>query len=125
MSNSAHRKKLRSDFSGGLEGTLEGIGIVVLLVGLISGILHIAIFRVVGIFSALNVWVGAVVIWAVMRSLAELIRLQKKRLNLPYSGAISAAKESVMYSCSACGALLYSDTRCERCGIAIDGNPEE
>ena len=124
MSNTANKKKHRSSFSGGLEGMLDGIGVVVLLVGFISGVLHLDMFRFLGALSALNVWLGALVIWAVLRSLGELIRLQKKRLNLPYDGCISEAKEMVIYACSECGAVLYSDTRCERCGRSIASSPE-
>jgi len=121
MSETTKKKRVKSTFSGGLEGTLDSSGFCLFLAGLLAGTWVLATYGSGGILPTLFLWIGPHVMRLILRALAESIRLQKKALCLPYGGKISEAKETVMYACSECGALLHSETRCDSCGRTIDG----
>lgn len=122
MSDTTKRKRAKSTFHGGVEGSLDSGAIAVLLMGLLAGLWALRAEGSCGILWAVFLWIVASVSRLVLRSLAENIRLQKKALGLPYSGKISEAKETVIYSCSECGAMLHSETRCDSCGRTVEGD---
>jgi predicted RNA-binding Zn-ribbon protein involved in translation (DUF1610 family) len=122
MSETTKKKRERSTYYGGLEGILDSSGFVVFLIGLLAGIWVLVIAGSTGILLAVTIWTVAFVVRLVLRALAECIRLQKKGVGLPYGGKISKAQETVIYTCSECGAMLHTDSRCESCGRPIDGS---
>lgn len=121
MSETAKKRKIRTISRGGLEGSLDTFGFIVLLLGILAGIWFLVVGGFKGIFSALFVSVLSFGIRLVLRALAEIIRLQKKGLGLPYGGQISEAQTVEIHVCSECGTVLHSDSRCESCGRTLDG----
>ena len=121
MTETTKKKKEMSTYYGGLEGTLDSIAFTILPMSLFFGIGAIAIEKQEGVLTVFFIWFIAFVARLVLRALAESLRLQKKALGLPYGGKISQAQETVMFSCSECGAILHSETRCESCGRTIEG----
>lgn len=121
MSETTKKKRAKSTFHGGLEGSLDSGALVVLLMGLGAGIWALFEGGSNGILWAVTLWIVASVSRLVLRALADCIRLQKKSLNLPYGGKISEAQETVMHACSECGAALHSETRCDSCGRTVQG----
>lgn len=105
---------------GGLESKLDAAAWIQLVLGLLFA-LGLLVFTggkgiVVVMLVALNSWLA----WLVLRAVAEIIRLQKKANGLPYGGRISEATAVIIEKCPSCGAVLYSDDRCERCGNTRD-----
>ena len=121
MSETAKKKKVRTISRGGLEGSLDTFGFIVLLLGILAGIWFLVVGGFKGIFSALFVSVLSFGIRLVLRALAEIIRLQKKSLGLNYGGQISEAQSIEIHVCNVCGEILHSDSRCESCGRTLDG----
>ncbi len=122
MSETTKKQRAKSTFHGGLEGTLDSCGFLLLLSGLLIGIWVLGTYGRAGILLALCLWIVPYVLRLILRALAESIRLQKKALGLPYGGKISKAKETVLYACSECGAILHSETRCDSCERMIEGS---
>ena len=123
MTETTIKKRGTSTFHGGREGTLDSSGFVVLLIGVLGGGMWVrAVAGSNGILSDITMWIGAFVRRVVLRALAEIIRLQRKRVGLPYGGKISEAQETVTYTCGECGAMLHTDSRCESCGRTIGGS---
>lgn len=120
MSETARKKKAKSNFHGGLESTLDLTGFIIQLVGILAGVGTLIFAGAAGILPALVQVGGAWLCRLVLRAFAESIRLQKRAQGLPYDVQISAPKEDVTYTCSECGAMLHSSTRCDACGRAIE-----
>jgi hypothetical protein len=113
------RRLLRA---GGLESLVDSAACMLLCVGILiscSALLSMSLLGVVVFFLGLF---GSFIQWLLFRCIAELIRLQKKLAGLEYSGAISAAVEETIYTCSNCHVLLHSETRCDSCGSEISLN---
>ncbi len=119
MSETARKKKAKSNFHGGLESTLDLTGFIIQLVGILAGVGTLIFAGAAGILPALVQVGGAWLCRLVLRAFAESIRLQKRAQGLPYDGRISEPKEEVIYACSECGAMLHSDKRCESCGRTL------
>lgn len=117
--------KKKSTFSGGLEGTLDVVAKVVLVVAVVNAVAALAVTQGKAWPGVPNILITGTVSWVSLRALAEIIRLLKKSAGLSYGGQISEAEEHVEKTafCAECGALLHSDTRCESCGRTIDGAP--
>ena len=122
MSETTKKQRAKSTYQGGLEGTLDSCGSLLFLTGLLLGIWVLGTYGRAGFLVALGLWILPYVLRLILRALAESIRLQKKALGLPYGGKISEAKETVMYACSECGAMLHSETRCDSCERRIEGS---
>ena len=122
MSETAKKKKIRTISRGGLESSLDTFGFIVLLLGILAGFWFLIVGGLKGIFSALFVSVLSFGIRLVLRALAEIIRLHKKNLGLPYGGQISEVQSIEIHICSVCGEILHSDSRCESCGSTLDGD---
>ncbi|MFC5454717.1 hypothetical protein [Prosthecobacter fluviatilis] len=126
MSESSNESKTtrkirgKSHFHGGLESTLDTTGYIVMTLGVLMAAVLVIKARAAAIFPALGLLVLSWLCRVILRALAEHLRLQKKAQGLPYDGQISEALETVTYTCSECGAMLHSDTRCEACGRAIE-----
>ena len=113
--------------SGGLETTVDFWATVLLLLGIISSFFIVLIGMIVGarpfwfvLLLATFVAINCAVVWVVLRSVAEIIRLLKKISGLKYSGEISGAESShQFYACSNCGQMLHSETTCDTCGAKI------
>lgn len=121
MSETAKKRKIRTISRGGLEGSLDKGGSVVILFGIHAGVWFLIVGEINGIFAAIFVVVLSYGFRLVLRALAEIIRLQKKGLGLPYGGQISEAQTVEIHVCSECGTVLHSDSRCESCGRTLDG----
>ena len=117
--------------SGGMEDTLDEIGGIVLVCGIVGGI--IAIFAAIIAFSNSQVAIGvdllcvglvticvASVNRILFRAGAELIRLLKKLNGLKYAGSITQPVEFNVYKCSSCSSPLGLDQKqCFGCGGKI------
>ena len=118
--NTARKIPGRSIFHGGLESTLETTALLLMQAAGLAAVATLIIAGVAGVLPALLQVTAAWLVRLILRVLAEHLRLQKKALGLPYDGQISAPKEEVTYTCSECGAMLHSSTRCDACGRAIE-----
>lgn len=113
--------------SGGLESTVDFWANLLLLLGIIASFFIVLVGMFAGarpfwfvLFLATCVLLASAVVWVVLRSLAEIIRLLKKISGLKYSGEISGAESShQFYACSNCGHMLHSETTCDTCGAKI------
>lgn len=113
--------------SGGLESTIDFWATVLLLLGILSSFFIVLVGMILGaqpfwfvLLLATFVALSMAVVWVVLRSLAEMIRLLKKIAGLQYSGEISGAESShQFFSCSNCGQMLHSETTCDTCGAKI------
>lgn len=110
----------RSIFHGGLESTLDTTALLLMQAAGLAAVATLIIAGVAGVLPALLQVTAAWLVRLILRVLAEHLRLQKKAQGLPYDGQISAPKEEVTYTCSECGAMLHSSTRCDACGRAIE-----
>lgn len=122
MSETAKKRKFRTISRGGLEGSLDRGGFIVLLLGLLAGVWFLIMGGFKGILPATFVVVLSYWFRLVLRALAENIRLQKKSLGLNYGGQISEVQSIEIHVCSVCGEILHSDSRCESCGSTLDGD---
>lgn len=125
MSRQAYKKKLRSEFWGGLESSLDLSGFFAVLLGLLLAVRTMVVAGFGGVVPAIVQLAAACIIRLVLRTLAELLRLHKKRMNLPYSGKISEAAENVVYICSECGGTPFSDSQCASCGRTFEVRSSE
>jgi|GEM_PF-1471492 len=110
----------KSLFHGGLESTLDTTALLLMQAAGLAAVATLIIAGVAGVLPALLQVIAAWLLRLILRALAEHLRLQKRAQGLPYDGQISAPKEDVTYTCSECGAMLHSDTRCDACGRAIE-----
>lgn len=62
----------------------------------------------------------ALFVWAMVRGLAEHLRLQKKIAGIAFEGEISHAKENIVWACGNCGANLTTENQCQVCGFEIE-----
>lgn len=62
----------------------------------------------------------ALFVWAMVRGLAEHLRLQKKIAGIAFEGEISHAKEDIVWACGNCGANLTTENQCQVCGLEIE-----
>ncbi|QEG21491.1 hypothetical protein [Mariniblastus fucicola] len=106
--------------AGGLEGLLDSAAIVLLAVGIIGTVASLVWLKLYGILPALSILINTILVWLLLRSIAEIIRLLKKQAGLPYAGDISYPDATVAYTCSECGAMLHSESRCDSCGANIE-----
>lgn len=113
--------------SGGLESTVDFWATVLLLLGIITSFFIVLIGMIAGaqpfwfvLILATCEAIGIAVVWVVLRSLAEILRLLKKIAGLKYSGEITGTESShQFYACSNCGQMLHSETTCDTCGAKI------
>lgn len=110
----------KSIFHGGLESTLDTTALLLMQAAALAAVATLIIAGVAGVLPALLQVIAAWLARLILRALAEHLRLQKRAQGLPYDGQISAPKEDVTYTCSECGAMLHSSTRCDACGRAIE-----
>ena len=103
-------------YQGGLESKLDAAAWIQLVLGLLFAIGLLVFTGGKGIVAVMLVALNSWLAWLVLRAVAEIIRLQKKAAGIPYGGRISEATAVVIEKCSACGAVLYNEERCERCG---------
>ena len=108
--------------AGGLEGTLDFAAIAILVIGIIGAVVTLVLLRFAGVLPAFGILINAALIWLLLRSVAEIIRLLKLQADLPFGGKISNADQTIVYTCSDCGALLHSETRCDYCGASIESD---
>lgn len=113
--------------SGGLETTVDFWATVLLLLGIITSFFIVLVGMIAGaqpfwfvLLLATCVAIGIAVVWVVLRSLAEILRLLKKIAGLQYSGEITGTESShQFFACSNCGQMLHSETTCDTCGAKI------
>lgn len=110
----------KSIFHGGLESTLDTTALLLLQAAGLAAVATLIIAGVAGVLPALLQVIAAWLVRLILCALAEHLRLQKRAQGLPYDGEISAPKEDVTYTCSECGAMLHSSTRCDACGRVIE-----
>lgn len=124
----AHRVlDIKRSNSGGLETTVDFWATVLLLLGIITSFFIVLVGMIAGaqpfwfvLLLATCVAIGIAVVWVVLRSLAEILRLLKKIAGLQYSGEITGTESShQFFACSNCGQMLHSETTCDTCGAKI------
>lgn len=126
-------KTSTTHWKGGIEQSLEGFADFFTF----AGVLGCAGFFLLSLvasssgfsFGAVVLGIGAAMLLgglfarAVTRTLADLVRLQKKANGIPFSGRISEAKgrQTESLSCSACGAPIASvGKKCANCNAVFD-----
>lgn len=113
--------------SGGLESIVDFWANLLLLLGIISSFFIVLVGMILRaqpflfvLFLATCVALNGAVVWVVLRSLAEILRLLKNIAGLSYSGDISGTESSrQFYVCSNCGQMLHSETTCDSCGAKL------
>ena len=108
----------------GLESLLDFSAFTILAIGIpVSCLLGwatvVSEFSAGGIVSCCAVGLGSWFLWLILRWMAEVIRLQKQKADLPYDGHITGPYDEVVASCSNCGAVLLSKDRCDCCGARL------
>ncbi|MGB7343913.1 MAG: hypothetical protein WBD20_06855 [Pirellulaceae bacterium] len=108
----------------GLESILDFAAVMVVILSGISAVWFVVFIARVdpltGLVLCLSIASIAFVSWLLLRSLAELIRLQKRNAGLEYSGKITGSQYDVVNSCSNCGNMLHSEVACDVCGARIE-----
>lgn len=104
----------------GLETLVDMIAIAFLIFGAMVAIGLLLTFTIWGLIASISTILGALLIWLLLRCLAEHIRLQKKIAGLDYEGAITGPCEETIWSCGNCGQMLHSENRCDCCGARIE-----
>ena len=103
---------------GGLEARLDCSAWAVLILGLIGATL---VLISTGLVAAAFIGANAWIMWLALHSLAEIVRLQKRANDLPYSGEISQTEEVAIRRCGSCGDILEGTTYCESCQKSVVG----
>ncbi|WP_442509503.1 hypothetical protein SH528x_001079 [Novipirellula sp. SH528] len=102
-----------------LESDLDFIAVLALVLGGLA-LLGIPMFHgVAGFLYFCSVVIGSFLTWLLLRTLAELIRLQKRIAGMDYAGRISGPYYDTVSTCGNCGAMLYSDVCCDGCGARL------
>lgn len=112
-------------YLGGLEGKLDGVAWTLLWLGLLLALVVLFI-NPIGFVASVGIVINAILIWVVLRALAEIIRLLKHQAGLPYGGRVTSPNERVdgNWECTACGGKLYDPSICDHCGREIVGTEE-
>jgi len=103
----------------GLEGVLDFVAAMTLIVGGLAACTAVIVFKIPGLLMCLSIAIGTLLQFLLLRCFAELIRLQKRIAGLEYSGRISGSYEDTVSTCSHCGSMLHSDVCCDGCGARI------
>lgn len=103
----------------GLETILDFTALLTLVFGGLASIGIILFAGVAGFLLFCSVAIGSFLNWLLLRSLAELIRLQKRIVGLDYAGRISGSYYDTVPTCGNCGAVLRSDVCCHGCGARL------
>ena len=125
MNETSVRQEQSVQRTGGLEGTIDILAWCWLIIGCIATIawfgLMVADFGMRAAANAAASFLSTLTIWAVLRAIAEHLRLQKKIAGVAYGGKITAPYERdlTIYRCEKCGHMLYDDSRCDACGAEI------
>ena len=115
--------------SGGLESTLAGLAALWLVFGICSVLIAFTLTLTVNFLMAIIQLVSSlfttIVVWLIIRALAELIRLGKLQNGLPYSGKISSSNAVTVYNCGKCGAAVHTNVdQCYACGAKFETDPK-
>lgn len=109
-------------YSGGIESTLEGFGMFYMVIGLLGAIIFTIVFLngnpLLYLEFALVSLLSAFFPFAVLKGLAELLRVQKKASNLLYAGTLDLPSSEVKEShCDSCDAIVprYGQPTCDNC----------
>ena len=103
----------------GLETILDFVSVLVLILGALASVLALTALGWPGLAMSCMIASGAFLNWLFLRSIAELIRLQKRIAGLDYAGRISGSYIDTVPTCSNCGSMLHSDVACEGCGARL------
>ncbi|OYP30408.1 hypothetical protein [Rhodopirellula sp. MGV] len=108
----------------GLESVLDFSAVMMLFIGIVVTCSLAWACLATGFRLDLILWCGLAVAcfwfaWLVLRWMAELIRIQKQRIGIPFDGHISGPYDETVNSCSSCGAVLISDFKCDCCDARI------
>jgi hypothetical protein len=103
----------------GLETILDFVSVLALILGALASLLALISLGWPGLAMFGMIASGAFLNWLVLRSIAELIRLQKRIAGLEYSGRISGSYFDTVPTCSNCGSMLHSDVACDACGARL------
>ena len=98
---------------------LETIVDIAAIAIVILGFLVTLILLVTGPVASGCTLIGTFFNWLLLRCLAEHLRLQKKIAGCEFQGKISGPSEEVISTCSYCGQMLHSNSRCDACGAQI------
>lgn len=116
-------EKKRPTNSNSLESLWDLLAVVVLFLGLCTaiGVLLVPLFwgSLSGVLFSPLVGFASFSSWLVCRTVAELLRIQKKIAGLSYLGQISCPGSETVLVCSNCQHLLHSIDRCDQCGATI------
>ncbi len=108
----------------GLETILDFVSVFGLILGALASVLALISLDWPGLAMSGMIASGAFLNWLFLRSIAELIRLQKRIAGLEYSGRISGSYFDSVPTCSNCGSMLHTDVACDGCGarlLKLDG----
>lgn len=106
--------------SGGTESSLDKLALFFLIISVIAVIVCFGVAAVTDsgmvLLPGLASLIMGVSAYVILGGAAEIIRLLKRQIGLPYSGIITRPDKGLEYLCSECNCtfLSYAD-RCPRC----------
>ncbi len=116
--------RTRQPVGQGLEKAIDVVAWTLLVVGglalLVLGFVASGDAGPAGFLVVLNPAVVVVVVFLVLRALAEILRLLKSAAGLPYSGTISGSRTVPELRCGRCRNVLHDADRCDACGASIE-----
>ena len=115
--------------SNSIESQLDGIGLFIIFISIISAIGLIYLSQdetikqsgssVIYIAIGIAIFLQGIIWRIVARAGAEIIRLLKKLNDISYTGLITGEDEEIV--CSECGAVVMEDAKfCPECGTNLD-----
>ena len=112
----------------GLEDTLDICASALLMLGIIGAVVLLILGSVVwsflpaiGLAGGIGLAGSSWFAWLVLRGLAEIVRLQKRANDLPYSGKISQTEKGDAKRCDSCGQILEGTSFCDTCQQSVAG----
>jgi hypothetical protein len=115
--------------SNSIESQLDGIGLFIIFISIISAIGLIYLSQdetikqsgssVIYIAIGIAIFLQGIIWRIIARAGAEIIRLLKKLNDISYTGFITGEDEEIV--CSECGAVVMEDAKfCPECGTNLD-----
>lgn len=120
MSEKTKRKIISESHTGGLESLLDVLAILSFVFSVLVGIGFLIELEGAGIFLFLVIAAAGVLPYALLKAVAEMVRLLKKLNGLQYGGEISKHTTDKTYGCGACGEPIFQWGQCGSCGVEIE-----
>lgn len=103
----------------GIESKLDFVAVFLLVIGILASVALPIFGGWDGLGIACLSVITAVVNWLILRSIAEIVRLQKRIAGLEYDGRISGSYFDTVMVCGNCSTVLHSDVACGGCGARL------